>query len=160
MKQETTKKERNMKKVGLVIAATAGTVCTIGLGALCVILAKDNKNLKLDNSIAREAYEGVAEKLFEQTEAYKELAEKSIQQNETIELVRNVVGGPLINTLIKNEELKRSRVVNKIKDTMKNNIHELTEATKIYLQEKENEKVFIEETIANYVNVRDTLKRD
>ena len=37
-----------MKKVGLIIAATAGTVCTVGLGVLCYMKTKDIKQLKMD----------------------------------------------------------------------------------------------------------------
>lgn len=154
MKQETTKKERNMKKVGLVIAATAGTVCTIGLGALCVVLTKDNKNLKLENSIAKEAYEGIAEKFVQQTEAYEDLVKKTVEQNETIELVKNVVRDVMIDRLIKNEEKVLSRTENKITRIMAKN---LTEATKTVLEELNTDRQNSIDTIADFVKAKKAL---
>lgn len=76
---------------------------------------------------------------------------------EDAELVRRVVGGPLINTLIKNEELKLSRVNNQIKDILNNN---MTNSTQTVLAEKESHKEHILNTIADFVKVRDVLKRD
>ena len=79
------------------------------------------------------------------------------QAKEDAELVRRVVGGPLINTLIKNEELKLSRVNNQIKDILNNN---MTNGTQTVLAEKESHKEHIINTIADFVKVRDVLKRD
>ena len=79
------------------------------------------------------------------------------QAKEDAELVRRVVGGPLINTLIKNEELKLSRVNNQIKDILNNN---MTNGTQTVLAEKESYKEHIINTIADFVKVRDVLKRD
>ena len=94
MKKETTKKEVNMKKVGLIVAATAGITGTVGLGVLLYLKTKDCNELKelngrllLDLDIYKEAWEG--------------LSLKSKEQEETAELVRTVVGGPLIDRLIK-----------------------------------------------------------
>lgn len=157
MKQETTnKKERNMKKVGLVIAATTGTVCTIGLGALCVVLAKDNKNLKLESSIAKEAYEGIAEKFIQQTEAYEELAKKTVEQNETIELVKNVVRDVMMDRLIKNEQKVLSRTENRIAKLAAKG---LDEATKIVMEELKESRQNSIETIADFVKAKDILHK-
>lgn len=157
MKQETTnKKERNMKKVGLVIAATTGTVCTIGLGALCVVLAKDNKNLKLENSIAKEAYEGIAEKFIQQTEVYEELVKKTVEQNETIELVKNVVGGTLINRLITNEEKVLSRLFNKKDRLVEQGLDKIAEKALEDLNDRIQNSL---ETITDYKSVKDVLHK-
>lgn len=156
MKQETTKKERNMKKVGLVIAATAGTVCTIGLGALCVVLAKDNKNLKLENSIAKEAYEGIAEKFVQQTEAYEDLVKKTVEQNETIELVKNVVGGTLINRLITNEEKVLSRLFNKKDRIVEQGLDKMAEKALEDVNDRIQNSL---ETITDYKSVKDALHK-
>ena len=83
---------------------------------------------------------------------------KDVQQaKEDAELVRRVVGGPLIDTLIRNEELKLSRTNNKERDILASN---MTEATKVVLEEVRSKKQNIIQTIADYVAVRDVLKRD
>ena len=157
MKQETTnKKERNMKKVGLVIAATTGTVCTIGLGVLCVVLAKDNKNLKLENSMAKEAYEGIAEKFIQQTEVYEVLVKKTAEQNETIELVKNVVGGTLINRLITNEEKVLSRLFNKKDRLVEQGLDKIAEKALEDLNDRIQNSL---ETITDYKSVKDVLHK-
>lgn len=79
------------------------------------------------------------------------------QAKEDADLVRRVVGGPLINTLIRNEELKLSRTNNKERDILSSN---MTEATKVVLEEVRSKKQNIIQTIADYVAVRDVLKRD
>lgn len=156
MKKETTKKERDMKKVGLVIAATTGTVCTVGLGALCVVLAKDNKNLKLENSIVKEAYEEIAEKFSQQTELYKELVEKTIEQNETIELVKNVVRDIMMDRLIKNEEKVLSRTENKIAKLAAKGLDETTKIVMEELKERRQDSI---ETIADFIKAKDILHK-
>ncbi|MGN1370927.1 MAG: hypothetical protein ACI4XM_01410 [Candidatus Coprovivens sp.] len=141
MKNETNGKEKKDKKVGLTILSTAGIVCSTGLGVLYYLQTKEVKALKMDKELYKEAYEGVAEKL--------------IQQGETAELVKRVVGGPLIDRLIKNEELKRSRVENKITNLMNKG---MDEATKIVLKEKEADRQAIIETIADFINVKEALR--
>lgn len=79
------------------------------------------------------------------------------QAKEDADLVRRVVGGPLIDTLIRNEELKLSRTNNKERDILASN---MTEATKVVLEEVRSKKQNIIQTIADYVAVRDVLKRD
>ena len=115
MKKETIKKEVNMKKVGLIAAATAGVTGTAVLGVLLYLKTKDcnelkelNKRLFMDIDIYKEAWEG--------------LSLKCKDQEETAELVRTVVGGPLIDRLIKNEELKLSRIDTKIANLLTKNV--------------------------------------
>ena len=141
MTNKTNKKEKKDKKVGLTILATAGLVGSAGLGVLCYLLAKDNKNLRIDKELYKDAYEGVAEKL--------------IQEGETAKLVKKVVGGPLIDRLIKNEELKLSRVDNKITKLLERNIDDVS---KKLLEIKQEDKKQILETIADFKNVKDVLK--
>ena len=150
MKKETTKKEVNMKKVGLIVAATAGITGTVGLGVLLYLKTKDCNELKelngrllLDLDIYKEAWEG--------------LSLKSKEQEETAELVRTVVGGPLIDRLIKNEELKLSRIDTKIANLLSKNIDD---NIKKVLEVKENDRTNILETIADFKKVKDALKRD
>lgn len=150
MKKETTKKEVNMKKVGLIVAATAGITGTVGLGVLLYLKTKDCNELKelngrllLDLDIYKEAWEG--------------LSLKSKEQEETAELVRTVVGGPLIDRLIKNEELKLSRIDTKIANLLSKNVDD---NIKKVLEVKENDRTNILETIADFKKVKDALKRD
>ena len=150
MKKETTKKEVNMKKVGLIVAATAGVTGTVGLGVLLYMKTKDckelemlNERLQLDLDIFKEAWEGISLKCKE--------------QEETAELVRTVVGGPLIDRLIKNEELKLSRIDTKIANLLSKNVDD---NIKKVLEVKENDKANIIETIADFKKVKDALKRD
>ena len=79
------------------------------------------------------------------------------QAKEDIELVRQVVGGPLINTLIKNEEIKRTKTDNKIRNIEANEI--ITDAVKTVVDELKAKRDGHNETIASYVKVRDMLKR-
>lgn len=79
------------------------------------------------------------------------------QAKEDIELVRQVVGGPLINTLIKNEEIKRTKTDNKIRNIEANEI--MTDAVKTVVDELKAKRDGHNETIASYVKVRDMLKR-
>lgn len=150
MKKETTEKEVNMKKVGLIAAATAGVTGTAVLGVLLYLKTKDCNELKqlserlhLDLDIYKEAWEG--------------LSLKSKEQEETAELVRTVVGGPLIDRLIKNEELKLSRIDTKIANLLSKNVDD---NIKKVLEVKENDRTNILETIADFKKVKDALKRD
>lgn len=79
------------------------------------------------------------------------------QAKEDADLVRRVVGGPLIDRLINNEERNRTRTDNKIKNIEAN---ELTEATKVVLKELKTKRAHQSETIADFVKVREVLKRD
>lgn len=150
MKKETTEKEVNMKKVGLIAAATAGVTGTAVLGVLLYLKTKDCNELKqlserlhLDLDIYKEAWEG--------------LSLKCKDQEETAELVRTVVGGPLIDRLIKNEELKLSRIDTKIANLLSKNIDD---NIKKVLEVKENDRTNMLETIADFKKVKDALKRD
>ena len=150
MKKETTKKEVNMKKVGLIAAATAGVTGTAVLGVLLYLKTKDCNELKqlserlhLDLDIYKEAWEG--------------LSLKSKEQEETAELVRTVVGGPLIDRLIKNEEIKLSRIDTKIANLLSKNVDD---NIKKVLEVKENDRTNILETIADFKKVKDALKRE
>ena len=150
MKKETTKKELNMKKVGVIAAATAGITGTAVLGVLLYLKTKDcnelkqlNERLHLDLDIYKEAWEGISLKCKE--------------QEETAELVRTVVGGPLIDRLIKNEELKLSRIDTKIANLLTKNVDD---NIKKVLEVKENDRTNILETIADFKKVKDALKRD
>ena len=150
MKKETTERKVNMKKVGLIVAATAGVTGTVGLGVLLYLKTKDCNELKEIN-----------DRLFLDLEIYKEawegLSLKCKEQEETAELVRTVVGGPLIDRLIKNEELKLSRIETKIANLLSKNIDD---NIKKVLEVKENDKTNILETIADFKKVKDALKRD
>ena len=150
MEKETIKKEVNMKKVGLIAAATAGVTGTAVLGVLLYLKTKDcnelkelNKRLFMDIDIYKEAWEG--------------LSLKCKDQEETAELVRTVVGGPLIDRLIKNEELKLSRIDTKIANLLTKNVDD---NIKKVLEVKENDRTNILETIADFKKVKDALKRD
>ena len=150
MKKETIKKEVNMKKVGLIAAATAGVTGTAVLGVLLYLKTKDcnelkelNKRLFMDIDIYKEAWEG--------------LSLKCKEQEETAELVRTVVGGPLIDRLIKNEEIKLSKIDTKIANLLSKNVDN---NIKKVLEVKENDRTNILETIADFKKVKDALKRD
>lgn len=78
------------------------------------------------------------------------------EANETAQLVKKVVGGPLIERLIKNEELKLARTDNKIANIKKNNITK--EAEKVLKEHMEHRDNIIE-TIADFVDVRDALNK-
>ena len=139
-----------MKKVGLIAAATAGVTGTTVLGILLYLKTKEcnefkelNKRLFMDIDIYKEAWEG--------------LSLKSKEQEETAELVRTVVGGPLIDRLIKNEELKLSRIDTKIANLLSKNVDD---NIKKVLEVKENDRTNILETIADFKKVKDALKRD
>ena len=139
-----------MKKVGLIAAATAGVTGTAVLGVLLYLKTKDcneykqlSERLRLDLDIYKEAWEG--------------LSLKSKEQEETAELVRTVVGGPLIDRLIKNEELKLSRIDTKIANLLSKNVDD---NIKKVLEVKENDRTNILETIADFKKVKDALKRD
>lgn len=77
------------------------------------------------------------------------------QANDTAILVKRVVGGPLIDRLIKNEELKLSRVDNKIANLMNKG---MDEKTKKVLEVKLEDRKQLLETIADFKNVKDALK--
>lgn len=139
--KETKNTEKKDKNIGLMILSTAGVVGSVGLGVFCYQLSKENKALKIDKELYKDAYENLANKLTKIAE--------------TGELVKRVVGGPLIDRLIKNEELKLSRTSNKIANLLSNNV---TEATKVVVEELEAKKQNIVETISDFVEVRDSLK--
>ena len=139
--KETKNTEKKDKNIGLIVLSTAGIVGSVGLGVLCYQLSKENKALKIDKELYKDAYENLSDKLTKIAE--------------TGEKVKRVVGGPLIDRLIKNEEKKLSRINNKIANLLSNNI---TEATKVVAEELEAEKQGVIETIADFVEVRDTLK--
>ena len=80
---------------------------------------------------------------------------KNKQANDTAILVKRVVGGPLIDRLIKNEELKLSRVDNKIANLINKGIDE---KTKKVLELKKEDRRLIIETIADFKDVKDALK--
>ena len=132
--QETKNTEKKDKNIGLMILSTAGVVGSVGLGVFCYQLSKENKALKIDKELYKDALAKIAE---------------------TGELVKRVVGGPLIDRLIKNEELKLSKTENKIAKLLSNNV---TEATKVVVEEMEAKKQNIVETIADFVEVRNTLR--
>ena len=139
--KETKNTEKKDKNIGLMILSTAGVVGSVGLGIFCYQLSKENKALNIDKELYKDAYENLANKLTKIAE--------------TGELVKRVVGGPLIDRLIKNEELKLSRTSNKIANLLSNNV---TEATKVVVEELEAKKRNIVETISDFVEVRDSLK--
>ena len=139
--KETKNTEKKDKNIGLMILSTAGVVGSVGLSVFCCQLSKENKALKIDKELYKDAYENLADKLAKIAE--------------TGELVKRVVGGPLIDRLIKNEELKLSRTSNKIANLLSNNV---TEATKVVVEELEAKKQNIVETISDFVEVRDSLK--
>ena len=150
MKKENTEKELNMKKIGLIAAATAGVTGTAVLGVLLYLKTKDcnelkqlNERLHLDLDIYKEAWEGLSLKFKE--------------QEETAELVRTVVGGPMIDRLIKNEEIKLSKIDTKIANLLSKNVDN---NIKKVLEVKENDRNNIIETIADFKKVKDALKRD
>lgn len=80
---------------------------------------------------------------------------KNKQSDNTAELVKRVVGGPLINRLIKNEEKTLSRLDNKIIIISKNG---LDENAKLVLKDLQEKRQNVIETIADFVLVRDALK--
>ena len=150
MKKENTEKELNMKKVGLIVAVTAGVTGTTVLGVLLFLKTKDcnelkqlNERLHLDLDIYKEAWEGLSLKFKE--------------QEEIAELVRTVVGGPMIDRLIKNEEIKLSKNDTKIANLLSKNVDN---NIKKVLEVKENDRNNIIETIADFKKVKDALKRD
>ena len=80
---------------------------------------------------------------------------KNKRSDDTAELVKRVVGGPLINRLIKNEEKTLSRLDNKIILISKNG---LDENVKLVLEDLNDKRQNVIETIADFVLVRDALK--
>ena len=150
MKKENTEKKVNMKKVGLIAAATAGVTGTAVLGVLLYLKTKDcnelkelNERLFMDIDIYKEAWEGLSLKFKE--------------KEETAELIRTVVGGPMIDRLIKNEEIKLSKIDTKIANLLSKNVDD---NIKKVLEVKENDRNNIIETIADFKKVKDALKRD
>ena len=139
--KETKNTEKKDKNIGLIVLSTTGIVGSIGLGVFCYQLSKENKALKIDKELYKDAYENLADKLTKMAE--------------TAEKVKQVVGGPLIDRLIKNEEIKLSRVENKIEKLLKRNVDN---ATKKLLEIKEEDRKQIMETIADFKDVKDALK--
>ena len=80
---------------------------------------------------------------------------KNKQNINTANLVKRVVGGPLIDRLIKNEEKTLSRFDNKIIRISKNG---LDENTKMILNDLKERRQNVIETIADFVSVREALK--
>ena len=138
--KETKNTEKKDKNIGLMILSTAGIVSSVGLGVFCYQLSKENKALKIDKELYKDAYENLADKLTKIAE--------------TGEKVKRVVGGPLIDRLIKNEEIKLSRIDNKITHLLEKG---MDEAKKKVLELKE-ERQQILETIAEFKDVKDSLK--
>ena len=139
--KETKNTERKDKNIGLIVLSTAGIVGSVGLGVFCYRLSKENKALKIDKELYKDAYENLADKLTKMAE--------------TAEKVKRVVGGPLIDRLIKNEEIKLSRIDNKITHLLEKG---MDEAKKKVLEIKEEERQQILETIADFKDVKDSLK--
>ena len=139
--KETKNIEKKDKNIGLMILSTAGVVSSIGLGVFCYQLSKENKALKIDKELYKDAYENLADKLTKIAE--------------TGEKVKRVVGGPLIDRLIKNEELKLSRTNNKIANLLSKGSDT---ATKVVLRETEARKQEIIETMADFIEVKEALK--
>ena len=138
--KETKNTEKKDKNIGLIVLSTAGIVGSVGLGVFCYQLSKENKALKIDKELYKDAYENLADKLTKIAE--------------TGEKVKRVVGGPLIDRLIKNEEIKLSRIDNKITHLLEKG---MDEAKKKVLELKE-ERQQILETIAEFKDVKDSLK--
>ena len=141
METKTNKNNSKDKELKLKILAAGTTVCSVSLGVICYLAVKDACNYRIENDIYREAYEEITRKLEE--------------KNDTAELVKRVVGGPLIDRLIKNEELKLSRTENSISNLLRGGLDELK---KITLKEKEGKKQNILETIADYISVKEALQ--
>lgn len=80
---------------------------------------------------------------------------KNKQIDNTAELVKRVVGGPLIERLIKNEEKTLSRLDNKIIKISKNVLDKNAELVLKDIQDKRQNVI---ETIADFVSVKDALK--
>ena len=139
--KETKNTEKKDKNIGLIVLSTTGIVGSIGLGVFCYQLSKENKALKIDKELYKDAYENLADKLTKMAE--------------TAEKVKRVVGGPLIDRLIKNEEIKLSRIDNKITHLLEKG---MDEAKKKVLEIKEEERQQILETIADFKDVKDSLK--
>ena len=138
--KETKNVEKKDKNIGLIVLSTAGIVGSVGLGVFCYQLSKENKALKIDKELYKDAYENLADKLTKIAE--------------TGEKVKRIVGGPLIDRLIKNEEIKLSRIDNKITHLLEKG---MDEAKKKVLELKE-ERQQILETIADFKDVKDSLK--
>ena len=141
METKTNQNNSKDKELRLKILAAGTTVCSVSLGVICYLAVKDARNSRIERDICREVYEEVARKLAE--------------KNDTAELVKRVVGGPLIDRLIKNEELKLSRTENSISNLLRGGLDELKKVT---LKEKEGKKQNILETIADYVSVKEALQ--
>ena len=133
--------EKKDKNIGLIVLSTVGIVGSVGLGVFCYQLSKENKALKIDKELYKDAYENLADKLTKIAE--------------TGEKVKRVVGGPLIDRLIKNEELKLSRTNNKIANLLSKGSDT---ATKVVLRETEARKQEIIETMADFIEVKEALK--
>ena len=80
---------------------------------------------------------------------------KNRQVDNTANLVKRVVGGPLIERLIKNEEKTLSRLDNKIIKISKNVLDKNAELVLKDIQDKRQNVI---ETIADFISVRDALK--
>ena len=87
--------------------------------------------------------------------AYEEKCCQANKTNETTELIKRVVGGQLIERLIKNEEKTLARFDNKIANIQNNGLDEISKKVLEDLFERRQNVI---ETIADFVDVRDVLK--
>ena len=150
MKQnENVKNEkRDWKKIGLTALAITGTVGTVGFGTLYCVRTKQFDRVM---ELAKKSV-GQSEILLA---AYEEKCYQANKTNETTELIKRVVGGQLIERLIKNEEKTLARFDNKIANIQNNGLDEISKKVLEDLFERRQNVI---ETIADFVDVRDVLK--
>ena len=145
MKQnENVKNEkRDWKKIGLTALAI-----TVGFGTLYCVRTKQFDRVM---ELAKKSV-GQSEILLA---AYEEKCYQANKTNETTELIKRVVGGQLIERLIKNEEKTLARFDNKIANIQNNGLDEISKKVLEDLFERRQNVI---ETIADFVDVRDVLK--
>ena len=150
MKQnENVKNEKHdWKKIGLTALAITGTVGTVGFGTLYCVRTKQFDRVM---ELAKKSV-GQSEILLA---AYEEKCCQANKTNETTELIKRVVGGQLIERLIKNEEKTLARFDNKIANIQNNGLDEISKKVLEDLFERRQNVI---ETIADFVDVRDVLK--
>lgn len=136
------------KKAGLVAVATAGTACTVGLGILCYMKTKEIEQLKIDKKDLRKGLD-----IFK--DAYEDLVYRVEEKAETADLVKNVVGGPLIERLIKNEERVLNRLMNKKDNILKRGLDEAAKKTVEDLDIRIQNSL---DTIKDFVDVKNVLE--
>ena len=140
-KEKSTKKEERKNNLALKAVAATGILATAGLAVVCYKQKTDIDKLMLSRDIYREAYDGVTMKIAE------------LQDN--TEIVRQVVGGPLIDRLIKNEDKTLSRYRNKKESLINEGINNITQKV---LEEYEDKIQNCKDTIADFRKVKDLLK--